>query len=177
MKTQLLLSLVSFAALTATALPSNAQEQENIPQATNSSPQQMFRCDISQETPTTLITGMVNRENPQPMSLINWSAQYFNSEREALSLCQEVSQKLQTLHEEGKLTSLSLVSGEINDQAVVCLESRPGSGCDPEGVLFTLDTNQSPDTVLYELIAADFKPPRTRGDFPTRLNFGVFNFL
>lgn len=177
MKTQLLAAFIPLFAVTATALPSTAQEAENMQQSANSSPQEMFRCDLSQDTPSTIITGMMSSENPNPKTLINWSEEYFSSPERALSLCQEVSQKLQTFHEEGQLTSLSLMSGEVDGESVICLKNTSESGCNPEQVLFPLETDKNPDVVLYELIAADFKPPRTRGDFPTRINFGVFNFL
>lgn len=177
MKTQLLTAFIPILTVTAIVFPSNAQEVENPQQSANSAPQEMFRCDLSQDTPSTIITGMISSENPNPTPLINWSEEYFSSPERALSLCQDVSQKLQTFHEEGTLTSLSLMSGEVEGEAVICLKNTSESGCNPEQVLFPLETNQNPDVVLYELISTDFKPPRTRGDFPTRINFGFFNFL
>jgi len=170
MKTQLLtaVTLMTFFGVT---LPSAAQE-ETIPES-----KEMFRCDITQEQPQTLVTGMVSQDHPEPLPLINWSAEYFQSENEALFLCQEVSEQLQTFYEAGELTSLSLVSGTVEGEAVVCLEREMGAGCERDRVLFTLNTDQNPKAVLYELITAEFKPPRTRGDFPTRLDFSFFDWF
>lgn len=160
-------------------VPSAAQEgtiSETSEVESNAS-KEMFRCDITQAQPQTLVTGMVSQDYPEPLPLINWSAEYFQSENEALFLCQEVSQQLQTFYEAGELTSLSLISGTVEGEAVVCLERDMGAGCERDRVLFTLDTNKNPKAVLYELIAAEFKPPRTRGDFPTRLDFSFFNWF
>ncbi|MDR9404009.1 MAG: COP23 domain-containing protein [Halothece sp. Uz-M2-17] len=177
MNTHLLaaLSLVSFASVT---LPSSAQEMEErdlIVPIVEAKATEMFRCNPSANPPSTIVTEMASAENGEPLPLIHWSAQYFQSENEALSLCEKVSQQLQALYEAGELMNLSLVSGEMNGEAVVCLEKDVGAGCDR--VLFTLDTNRNPKVVLYELIAAEFKPPRTRGDFPTRLDFSFLDWF
>lgn len=160
-----------------TAAPSLAESEQNSPQAANSVPQERFRCDLTQDTPSTIVTGMVTAENPDPIPFINWSSDYFDSEEKALSLCQNVSRELQTFYEEGQLSNLSLVAGELNGEAVVCLQGEAGSMCERDRVLFSLDTNQSPQVALYELIGPDFKPPRTRGDFPTRIDKPFLNFF
>lgn len=177
MKAQFLVPLISLAALAATPLASNAQDVTTTSQAANTSAQTMFRCDISQKTPSTIMTGMVSAENPQPIPLLNWSAEHFNSEQQALKLCQQVSEQLQTFYEQGKLVDLSLVSGEVDGEAVVCLQGESTSGCSPELVLFTLETEKSPNAVLYDLIASEWQPTTTRGDFPTRLDFSFLGFL
>lgn len=176
MKTQLLVSLLAGSSLLLTAAPSLAQSENDSSQATNSMSlsQQMFACDMSQENVSTVITGSVTPENPEPIALINWSRDYFSSDQEISWLCQNVSEQLQTLYEEGKLTDLSMVSQGIGGDTAICLEYSADSGCDE--LLFTVDTEKEPKVVLYELLAADFKPFRTRGDFPTstRLNFRRF---
>jgi hypothetical protein len=178
MKTQLLIPLTLMTFFGAT-LASAAQEESlpANPEAESTATEEMFRCDMTQEQPRTLVTGMVSQDHPEPLPLINWSAEYFQSENEALFLCQDVSQQLQTFYAAGELTNLSLVSGTVDGEAVVCLEREMGAGCERDRVLFTLDTDQNPKAVLYELIAAEFKPPRTRGDFPTRLDFSFFDWF
>ncbi|NBD33916.1 MAG: hypothetical protein GVY17_13365 [Cyanobacteria bacterium] len=168
-----LVSVIAIASLSSPILPSDAQPAELTPSSAQA--QEVFRCDLSSQPPQTII--IKNDDNATPRPLIHWSAQYFQSDQEALSLCQEVSQQLQQFYEAGELTHLSLVAGAVDSEAVVCLERESGLGCERDRVLFTLDTDRNPEVVLYELIAAEFKPPRTRGDFPTRLDFSFFDWL
>lgn len=161
MKPQGLISLISVAALVAIPFPSVAQETSRSDSETG------FKCDFSQKTPVTLVTGRANLEKPGPYPLIKWRGQYFNSSQEALSLCQEVSQQLQTFYEERTLTDLVFVSEQFGDRVAVYLEGEEETECDRDRLLFTLTTDQSPREVLNAMIGKDFKPPVIRGDFKT----------
>ncbi|WP_171814886.1 COP23 domain-containing protein [Halothece sp. PCC 7418] len=176
MKPQLLTVLTLGLLSSATSLPSYAQEMDEVDQTSPTvTTQEMFRCDVSQDPARTVITGMTNPENGNPVTLMNWSAQYFQSENEAQSLCQDVSQQLQTLYEAGELTNFSMVSGEWEGETVVCLKEGAEANCQRDRVLFTLDPSNS-EAVLSELIAAEFKPAPTRGDYKTDLEV-KFTFL
>ena len=173
MKPQLF-AIFTLATFTTATLPTQAQDIEA---RETSAPTKVFMCDQTQETPRTIIMGLVGSDDPEPIPMIDWSAQYFESASEALSLCEEVSQELQMLYESGKLTRLSLVAGTLEGESVACLEEEMGEGCQRDRVLFPLETERPAEEVLGELIAADFQPPRTRGDFPTRLNFNILKLL
>jgi len=177
MKTNPLISIISIIALT-TAFPSIAQESATPSQSVNASSEANFRCDISQDIPSTLVTGMVNSALPDPSVLINWSAEYFSSPEEAQFVCEKVSEKLQSLYEEGELTTLTFVSQRLEDKVAVCFEGESAtSECGQDQFLFTLNTDQSADEALYKVVGTNFKPPRTRGDFPTKMTLFPFSWL
>ncbi len=177
MKPSPLISLLCLGMLNAIAFPSFAQEDPSTPQAANASSQNNFYCDLSQDIPSTMVTDLVNTAIPDPSSLINWSTEYFDSVEEAQSICETVSQKLQTLYESKELTTLTFVANRIDDRVGVCLEVESNIECDKSQVLFTLNTDQAPEKALYSVISDTFKPTRTRGDFPTRMRVFDFSWL
>ncbi|WP_171814885.1 COP23 domain-containing protein [Halothece sp. PCC 7418] len=175
MKPQVL-AIFTLATLTSATLPSYAQEiDERDATGSTSQTQKIFYCDTSQEIPRTFMTVQIDSDQLKPLPMINWLSQYFESEDEALSLCHEVSQKLQGLYEAGELNSLSLVAGNVGDEAVVFIGEETETDC--QRVLFTLDTDEEPKKAFNQLLTADFKPARVRGDFVTRLDFSLFNLL
>ena len=169
-------SLISIMALVATALPSMASEVDA------DKTQQRFQCnhDNDEGTATTLVR-VGEGTNVQSYPLINWSADYFRSEEKAKKLCDEISQQLQTFHEEGKLKEISLLSGKVNEETVVCLGSSNQEECSAESnILFSMDTKENHNVALYNLLGQAFRPPEnpsTRGDFSTRMNMNVFSFF
>lgn len=163
-----------FALATLVSFPFSVQAQPMQENGSTSQPKQIFHCDMSNDPPSTVVRAMLNSDHPETFSFIHWSAQYFQSESEALSLCQDVSEQLQAFYETGELNSLSLASDELEGETVVCLQGQTESECHRDQVLFTLNTEKEPEAVLYELLAEDFQPPRTRGDFPTRVDLNPF---
>jgi len=170
MKTQLLIPVISLTTLTVAAAPSLAETTSET----------IFRCDMSEGPLRTLVMGMSNDEGDTGSPLINWSEQYFNSSDEALSVCQEVSKELQSLYESEELTTLTFVSQKVDTNKVaVCFESEVEADCgvNQAQYLFSLNTDKSAQEALYEVIGVDFKPPRTRGDFPTKMRILDFSWF
>ncbi len=173
MKTIPLLSLISTITLATTALPSIAAEVDA------DKTQKRFQCRNNEKTATTFVR-VDQGENVQRYPLINWLPEYFGSEQEASQLCEEISQQLQTFHEEGKLNNISLLSGNINQEAVVCLGSPNQDKCHAESdILFTMDTKENHNVAFYNLLGEAFRPPEssTRGDFSTQRNLNIFRFF
>lgn len=178
MKTQLLIPVISLTTLTVAAVPSLAETTS--PQAATSTSETIFRCDMSEGALRTLVMGMSNDEGDTGSPLINWSEQYFNSPDDALSVCQEVSKELQSLYESEELTTLTFVSQKVDaNKVAVCFESETETGCEVNQAqyLFSLNTDKSAQEALYEVIGVDFKPPRTRGDFPTKMKVLDFSWF
>ncbi len=177
MNTQILISLLTLTSLSTLALSSVAQETANLNRRELPAQAESFHCDTSQNPPITFVRKTIDEDNLESYPLIYWSEEYFTS-AQALSLCQEVSQKLQTLQQEQQLTFLTLVSETVEEKVAVCFEAEKGSGCDRDQILFTIDTDQPPEKALYSVISDTFKQPiLTRGDFPTRMTLFPFSWL
>lgn len=175
MNTRLLLSVISIMSLAATALPSIASE------ANSAETQQRFQCNYNNngKIPTTLVR-VGEGEKKQSYPLINWSADYFSSEEEATKLCEKISQQLQTFHEQGKLSEISLLSGKVDQEPVVCLRTPNQEKCNSDSViLFTMETEEKHNVALNNLLGQAFRPATgpSRGDFSTRMNMNVFSFF
>ncbi len=175
MNTRPLFYLISIMTLTATALPSMASEGDS------AKAQQRFQCNEnnSNETPATLVK-VSEGQNPQSYTLINWSANYFSSPEKAKKLCEEISQQLQTFHEQGKLNKISLLSGNVDQEPVVCLGKPSQEKCNSDSViLFTMETQEKHNVALYNLLGKAFQPAEgpSRGDFSTRMNMNIFSFF
>jgi len=164
MKTPLF--LIPLAAIAITASPTVAQEAE--------SSADIFYCDTSQNIPITYVAQQGDSENARDSyPLLRWSEPYFNS-GQARSMCQEVSQRLQSIAktrlEQGKSRTFVFVSEKTDREVTLCLEIEQDTGCEQGDLLFAIETSQEPETVLSEVIHPDFLSnieTTQRGDFKT----------
>jgi Circadian oscillating protein COP23 len=82
------------------------------------------------------------------LPIINWSSKYFSQmgftpERR----CMEVTRRLQTYYNQGRLNYITV--GRLNRQSVACVTQQIGSPC--SGLLFTLKPDINPNHLLRQI--------------------------
>ncbi len=134
----------------------------------------IFQCDNSHTIPITKAR-ISDPSSEEEYHVLYWVPHHFPT-HQALELCENVANQLQSYYNSGELKELSLVAGWVEQRGAVCIESTPeeegvgqyGDGnCTPnqDKVLFYLNDNDKPNDVLLEMI------PKRRGGIFTRVSF------
>lgn len=85
------------------------------------------------------------------IELIVWKSRYFGPQWPVERRCQEVTQRFQDFSDAGNLRYVT--TGKMNGYNVICVGDKRVSGyeCRKDGLLITLQPNDSPTTVMNEL--------------------------
>jgi hypothetical protein len=112
--------------------------------------QDKFYCGNYSGVPATLTTSRSGNVVP----IILWKSNVFSADGWSPERrCQDVSQRFNTLHNQGALQYLS--TGRMNGMPVICAASSKGSGC--SGLLYTLKPGQNASQTLKNLLAVRIK--------------------
>ena len=201
-----LLTAFTLITITSTPLISEVGEMETSPPTTETEPKQLFYCDAKQYPVSTVVTGFNTPENSEPSPMLHWLPEYFPSEKEAIALCQQVSQDLQSLYEAGELVNLALVSKPTDRGLIFCLVNtetlevdiyrtfvfikleKEEDICQHSHLVFFLDTEKPFGKVVNSLVNDSFALPGGYGDggayhykssyyYPVLLQFGWLAWL
>ncbi|PSF31687.1 hypothetical protein C7H19_22375 [Aphanothece hegewaldii CCALA 016] len=85
------------------------------------------------------------------IEMIVWKSKYFGPEWPAERRCQEVTQRFQEFSDAGNLKYVT--TGKMNSYNIICVGDKRVSGyeCRKNGLLITLQPNDSPTAVMNEL--------------------------
>ncbi|PSF31688.1 hypothetical protein C7H19_22380 [Aphanothece hegewaldii CCALA 016] len=85
------------------------------------------------------------------IEMIVWKSKYFGPEWPAERRCQEVTERFQEFSDAGNLRYVT--TGKMNSYNVICVGDKRVSGyeCRKNGLLITLQPNDSPTAVMNEL--------------------------
>lgn len=129
-------------------------DNENVKSSTQ------YRCMEREGTPST-----VAYTSRGAIELIRWQNDYFSASSYTPDRrCQEVSTRFQQHSEANNLRYIS--TGKVNNYNVICISEKSGN-CKPDGLLITLQPNDSPEQVLRDLFSLDARRARggiTRAD-------------
>jgi Circadian oscillating protein COP23 len=127
--------------------------------ATISSPSKASNVQVSCKTnasmPTVVLT-LAQGGTAKDYPILNFLPAYFSA-ADAVQKCQNTAKSLQPIYETGSFKYLT--TDKLNNQPVVCVVERRGTGCDHYSaeVLFSFKPSENPSQVLYEMLGRDFK--------------------
>lgn len=129
-------------------------------------------CEMRNGIPTTMATASQARS----LAVFHWQADTWFHNKDAQTLCEDVSQKLQRYYDGGgQGSSFNVHETAIGKQAI-CVESKPGESC--SRMLFTLASNYSQEEsqkILDSILDSNLKTTsddrgRERGGDHRRIN-------
>jgi hypothetical protein len=112
-----------------------------------------YICDTSGQDPRT----MANTPQGQ-VTILRWTRTV--GDLDPQKRCQIVSERFQTLHQQGALRFLT--SGRQNGQNIICVAAQRGGACLPNGLLFTLKPGASPRETIRQMVNLSRSATRTR---------------
>ena len=117
---------------------------------------------------------MVQTTDGRNVPMIRWTSSTFDAAGwTPARRCQEVSQRFETLRQQGRLNYLT--TGRINGIPVICSAPQAGAACD--GLLYTLKPGQDPTTTLTRLLDVRFKARGPLNETQERLYINVDELL
>ena len=113
------------------------------------------------------------------VEIINWN-RVISKDWTPEVRCEEVSRRFQVYHESGELDYLT--TGRINGESVICVAGQNGDckrRLERQGLLFTVTSGESPDSVLVTLmgIARDGKELTINETFGERVYVNISSFI
>lgn len=114
-----------------------------------------FSCDTQNSTPMVMATFSAENSSKN-LTILNFLPEYFSSS-EAVKNCQHTASSLQSLYDLGNAHYLT--ADNLNGEPAVCAVERRGTGCDHYNaqVLFTLNQEDNPSQVLYNMLGSNLK--------------------
>ena len=127
-----------------------------------------FFCGTYDGAPST----MSNTSSGKQVAVIMWKSTAFSgSGYDPQTRCQIVSNRFNQLYTQGLLTHLT--TGRKNGSNIICGAASKGSGCAPDGMLYTLKPGQDPTQTLKNLLAVRTKATSALTESTSRLYISI----
>ena len=126
-----------------------------------------FFCGTYDGAPST----MSNTSSGKQVAVIMWKSTAFPGSGYDPQTCQIVSNRFNQLYTQGLLTHLT--TGRKNGSNIICGAASKGSGCAPDGMLYTLKPGQDPTQTLKNLLAVRTKATSALTESASRLYISI----